>query len=57
MLVTTGFRDRLVLDFLKVIQNGVKPFLNEIVKKSCFHVDLQNANIYIAFLMLSGYQK
>ena len=25
---------------VKVIQNGVKPFLNETVKKSCFHVDL-----------------
>ena len=25
---------------LKVIQNGVKPFLNETVKKSCFHLDL-----------------
>ena len=25
---------------LKVIQNGVKPFTDEIVKKSCFHVDL-----------------
>ena len=25
---------------LKVIQNGVKQFLNETVKKSCFHVDL-----------------
>ena len=24
----------------KVTQNGVKPFLNETVKKSCFHVDL-----------------
>ena len=24
---------------VKVIQNGVKPFLNETVKKSCFHVD------------------
>ena len=28
------------LTFVKVIQNGVKPFINEIVKKSCFHVDL-----------------
>ena len=26
--------------FVKVIRNGVKPFLNETVKKSCFHVDL-----------------
>ena len=26
--------------FVKVIQNGVKPFLNETVKKSCFHVEL-----------------
>ena len=26
---------------LKVIQNGVKPFLNETVKKSCFHIDLK----------------
>ena len=25
---------------VKVIQNGVKPFINEIVNKSCFHVDL-----------------
>ena len=25
---------------LKVIQNGVKPFINEMAKKSCFHVDL-----------------
>ena len=24
---------------VKVIQNGKKPFLNETVKKSCFHVD------------------
>ena len=32
---------RISLKFvLKVIQNGVKPFINEIVKKSCFHVDL-----------------
>ena len=26
--------------FIKVIQNGVKPFLNETVKKSCFNIDL-----------------
>ena len=26
---------------VKVIQNGVKPFLNETLKKSCFHVDLK----------------
>ena len=30
----------LTLIYFKVIQNGVKPFLNETVIKSCFHVDL-----------------
>ena len=30
----------LYVQHIKVIQNGVKPFINEIVKNSCFHVDL-----------------
>ena len=30
----------LVRSTVKVIHKGVKPFLNETVKKSCFHVDL-----------------
>ena len=39
------------LTTFKVTQNGVKPFLNEIVKKSCFNVDLnQSINQSFPFL-------
>ena len=39
-LLWFGYEIWFVNNCFKVIQNGVKPFINEIVKKSCFHVDI-----------------